>query len=340
MAGTNSKILAELVVLHRLTETEVQIAETRRTQATNKAVEREIAANARDARQRSAALKKAVVDLGGLPDTVGTVIGRANAQAKAIVEQAQTFEGALLSDLSLEHQLLDRALYLKALATTANEAKIVKLADRLESAHSETVQWIRKRLVEVAQVGPADLQPTPSQAVLSASLRLWALPTRQFATGLNRAAALANRVQDRVEDGVEDGVARAKSAANKVEDELDERVTRAKRLRQAAGEVYVAGRNAALRRSEVEARRDGDRKAAAAVRRTRSNLGALDANELPIRNYDKLTVADAQKNIEKLDRAEQLRAVLAYEEQNKARKSVVNAIHARMEELTKELATV
>jgi len=320
MPGSTSKLLPELVILHRLTETEAMIAQTRRAQATNKTVERELARNAQKCSERAAALRQAIVDLGGVPDVVGTAIGRANATAKATVEQGQTFTTALLGDLALEHQLQDRARFLKVLAETADESKIVKLAERLVTAHGETISWIDTRLAEVAVGGPADIRPTPSQLAVSASVRLAALPSRQLAGSVNRAFALANKVQA------------------KAQSEVEQNVGKARQLRDAAIEVFSAGRNAALKRSEKVARKDGDKKTADAVHRTRSNLGVLSSEELPIKGYDDLSADNAEKAINKLTKPADVRAVLAYELENKNRKGVSTSAQNRVEELAKELS--
>jgi len=43
------------------------------------------------------------------------------------------------------------------LAETADESKIAKLAERLVTAHGETIEWINTRLAEVAVGGPVDI---------------------------------------------------------------------------------------------------------------------------------------------------------------------------------------
>ncbi|MDQ6649771.1 MAG: ferritin-like domain-containing protein [Actinomycetota bacterium] len=320
MASSTSKLLPELIILHRLTETEAMIAQTRRVQATNKTVERELARNAQKCSDRAASLRQAIVDLGGVPDVVGTAIGRANATAKATVEQGQTFTTALLGDLALEHQLQDRARFLKVLAETADETKTAKLAERLVNAHGETIDWINIRLAEVAVGGPADIRPTPTQVAVSAGIRFAALPSRQLAGSVNRAFALARK-------------AKAKAANN-----VEENVDKARQLRDSAVEVVTAGRNAALKRSEQEARKDGDKKTADTVHRTRSNLGVLSSDELPIKGYDDLSAENADKAINKLTRASDVRAILAYELENKNRKGVSTTAQVRIEDLAKELS--
>jgi hypothetical protein len=50
----------------------------------------------------------------------------------------------------LEHQLLDRARYLEALADRTDHADTRNLARRLQAAHQETIEWITSVLVEEA----------------------------------------------------------------------------------------------------------------------------------------------------------------------------------------------
>ena len=83
---------------------------------------------------------------------------------KALTEQAEPFEEALLGDLALEDQLLDRARYIKALAVAAQLSDIENLASRLIIAHSATVEWLTTVLAEDALGGPAALRRTPLQA--------------------------------------------------------------------------------------------------------------------------------------------------------------------------------
>ena len=70
---------------------------------------------------------------------IGALLGRAAAAVKALTEQAQPFGEALLGDLALEHQLLVRARYIKALAVALGNPAVENLADRLITAHSTAV---------------------------------------------------------------------------------------------------------------------------------------------------------------------------------------------------------
>src|ERR687893_143700 len=135
---TETRLLAQLRTVLDLTNTEIQVAETRVAQARTDAVRRELSQNADNGRIRAEAIKKAIRDLGGFPDTFGPFLGRASAAVKALTEQAQPFDEALLGDLALEDQLLDRARYIKALAVAAQRSDVEALAERLITAHSAT----------------------------------------------------------------------------------------------------------------------------------------------------------------------------------------------------------
>ena len=115
----NTKIINQLRALVLLTQTEEQVARTRISQARTDAVRRELTQNADNAAERTLEITEALRSLGGVPDVVTPAIGRLGAILKATFEQAAPFEEALLSDLQLEHQLLDRATYLKVLADQA-----------------------------------------------------------------------------------------------------------------------------------------------------------------------------------------------------------------------------
>ena len=62
-------------------------------------------------------------------------------------------------------------------------------------------------------------------------------------------------------------------------------VERSRELIDAAGEVLTASRDAALKRAEGAATGLGADRAARNVNRVRRDVGALDGDELPIRNY-------------------------------------------------------
>src|ERR1700712_5968919 len=94
------------------------------------------------AAERSLLITEQLRTLGGVPDFVTPAIGRAGAVLKATFEQAAPLEEALLTDLQLEHQLHDRATYLKVLADQAKQADVRRLAEKLIDAHKATVRWL------------------------------------------------------------------------------------------------------------------------------------------------------------------------------------------------------
>ena len=164
--STRTDLVSQLNALLRLTHTEIMVAETRRAQAATRDIERELDANADKARQRSLLLVDAIRDLGGVPDVLGVAAGRFAATAKATTEQGQDLVEALLGDLALEHQLLDRARLASMLADVAGETATKRTLERLETAHTATIDWLMTRLGEVAVGGPAALRPTPMQTVV------------------------------------------------------------------------------------------------------------------------------------------------------------------------------
>jgi hypothetical protein len=112
------------------------------------------------------------------------------------------------------------------------------------------------------------------------------------------------------------------------------------RFADGAREVLTSGRDASLQRAERVAKRDGNRDAAEALHETRSNVGALTASELPVKNYEGLSTPDAIAAIRKLTAVEDVRTVIAFEEAHKARSSVVSAAQTRIAAIAKQVAGV
>src|SRR4051794_211030 len=317
----NQTLLAsQLNALLRLTQTEAMIAETRRAQATSEHIERELRSNADKCAERRDLIADALRELGEVPDVVGSAVARAAAVAKLSAEQGQSMDEALLGDLQLEHQLLDRTRFARLLADqTSVPAKVTRVLDRLEIAHSATIEWLMQRLAEVAIGGPAALRPSPMQTAVGVGRRLSGLPVRQTANTLNRSFVTVGNIQQRAGEAV--GV----------------NVERVRQLASAAGEIWSAGRDASLEQAEDVARRRGDRQVASRVNRTRRELGAVDSSELPIRGYDDKGVAEVAARIERLRDPQQVRTVLAYEQANKNRKGVTEAAQTRIESLASSL---
>jgi len=319
--SSTPELLNQLNALLRLTQTEIMIAETRRAQATSEAIERELAANADKARERSRLLTESIRRHGGVPDVAGMAVGRLAANAKAAAEQGQDLTDALLGDLALEHQLLDRTRFVKMLAEQLDEPATRRVAERLEIAHEATVQWLMTRMAEIAVGGPVALRPSPTQVIAGIGRRMTTLPARQTADVVNRSVERLGQIRDRAGDVVSTNVERTRQLA------------------EAAGSIWTAGRDASLKRTEEIAGRRGDRSTVQRVHQARQDLGAVDAGELPVRQYDSLSAGTAIGRIRRLDDIDDVRTILAYETANKQRKSVLTATRSRLEDLAGQLAT-
>src|SRR5215204_2166967 len=237
----HSKLVHQLRALVLLTKTEEQVARTRISQARTDAVRRELTQNADNAAARTIEITEALRVLGGVPDVVTPALGRLGAVLKATFEQAAPFEEALLTDLSLEHQLLDRATYVKVLAEQAELTEVRKLAEKLIDAHKATVEWLTVVLAEEALGGPAALVPTPVQRVAGGVARAVNAPVRFWANTVNNA------------------VDTVRHAGEETSDRFSAVTDRAAVLTDAVRETLTAGRSASLRRAEQIARREGNK---------------------------------------------------------------------------------
>ena len=314
-------LIAQLRALLMLTQTEEQIARIRVAQARTDAVRRELEQNAEHAAERTTAIAAQLRELGGVADVVTPALGRLTALVKGTVEQAVPIDEALLQDLQLEHQLLDRATYLKVLAEAVDLPQVRALAERLVTAHTATVEWLTVVLAEEALGGPAALRATPLQRVAGGASKLANLPVRFAANTVNRALDTAQHAGG--------------SAGGQLTGVVDDVRDRATALTGAVRETLTVGRLAALRRAERIAEREGDTSAAEAVAATRRELGDLTADELPIAGYDSLSTAQIAKAVKQLDDPQQINALIRYEEAHKARSSVVSAIQTRLAALAK-----
>jgi hypothetical protein len=311
-------LIAQLRAMLDLTNTEVQVAETRVTQARTEAVRRELTQNAANGRARAESIEAAIRDLGGLPDVIGPFFGRAAAAVKALTEQAQPFDEALLGDLALEHQLFDRARYVKALAVAAKRSDVEALATRLMTAHSATVDWLATVLAEDALGGPAALRRTPLQAAAGTAMTLVNLPVNLSVRGLDRAV----------------DTVRATPLA------LSELISRGRRAGDVAAKTLTASRDAALETAEQVIRDGGAEQAADVLHSVRSASGVLDSSELPIAGFDELNVSQAVAAVKDLTDPSDVRAVLAYEEANKQRQGVISAAQTRVAQIAQEVVGI
>ncbi len=322
MADNKNKIIHQLRALALLTHTEEQVARTRISQARTDAVRTELTKNAENAAARSLEITEQLRALGGVPDVVTPALGRLSAILKATFEQAAPLEEALLTDLQLEHQLFDRATYLKVLADQAKETQVRRLAEKLIDAHKATVEWLTVVLAEEAMGGPAALVATPVQKVAGGVAKAVNAPVRFWANTVNHA------------------VDTVKQAGEETSERFTAVTERASALTDAVRETLTAGRSASLRKAEQIAERDGNRTAAKTAKSAREELGDVSADELPIKKYDDLTVADAIKAIKGLTTPKDLHVVIHYEEAHKNRSSVVSATQTQLADLAKEAVGV
>ncbi|MDT5327601.1 MAG: hypothetical protein QOF25_4753 [Mycobacterium sp.] len=311
-------LVTQLRAVLELTNTEIQVAQTRIAQARTDAVRKELTENASNARDRAEAIESAIRELGGFPDVIGPFIGRLGAAVKTLAEQAQPFDEALLGDLVLEHQLLDRARYLKALAVSAGQTDVEKLATRLITAHSATVDWLTIVLAEDALGGPAALRRTPLQAAAGTAVKLVNIPVTWSARGLDRAFE------------------RVRSAPPA----LSELFSRSAHAGDVAVKTLTASRDAALDAAESTSRQEGADDAADAIHSVRTATGALGADELPIAEYDDLNVNQAVAAVKELNAPADVRVIIAYEEAHRNRQGVVSAAQTRIAAIAHEIVGV
>jgi hypothetical protein len=248
---------------------------------------------------------------------VTPAVGRVVAFAKAGAEQAQPFPEALFGDLLLEHQLLDRARYVKVLAKELDLKGTVQLAERLETAHEATVDWLTTVLAEEALGGPAALKATPLQAVAAGAYRAAVLPTRWT---LDRVNAAADRVSQSTED---------------VRNRITEFRGKAAQISGSAASVVGASVTSALRTGEAETKANSA-KAGEAVHDARRKTGLLQADELPIADYESLSATAAAEAVKQLSTPEDIRTVIRYEEAHKDRSTVVSAAQTTLARLAKD----
>ncbi|MFI6868504.1 ferritin-like domain-containing protein [Nocardia sp. NPDC050406] len=312
-----TSLLTQLRAVRDLTNSEIQIAETRIAQARTEAVRRELSENADNARARAEAIESAIRKLGGVPAVVGPFVGRILAAFKALGEQGRPFEEALLGDLALEHQLLDRSRYIKALATAAQESEVVRLAEQLITAHSATVEWLTTVLTEDALGGPAALRRTPFQIATGTAVKAANIPANLSMRGIDRALDTFRSAPPALEDLLARGAHAAEIAAK----------------------TLSASRDAAMQTAEQVTRREGAEGTADALRSLRTATGVLEPSELPIKDYNDLNVSQTVAAIKELTSPADLRAILAYEEAHKNRQGVVSATQTRLAAIAPDITS-
>jgi hypothetical protein len=319
--ATNT-LIVQLHALDQLTRTEAQIARVRVGQARTDAVRRELRQNGDNADRRAARISDQLRSLDAKLDVVTPALGRILAMVKATIDQAQPIDEALFGDLALEHQLLDRARYVRVLAGRARLADVQELADDLITAHSATVEWLTTVLAEEALGGPPALVPTPLQRVAGGVVQAVTFPTRLAAREAKRAVNTVYR--------------RGEQARVTVEDVAGTVV----KLGSGTREVAAAGRDAALQRAERVAVRDGAGAVANTVHETRTELGSLKAAELPIKHYEELTAQESIAALRKLSDPDELTAMIRFEESHKNRSGVISAAQTRHAAVARDAAGI
>jgi hypothetical protein len=298
-------------------------------------------------------LRSAVAQVSGVPDVVGPVLGRAGAFVQTQVNQVQTLQGALLGDLALEHQLRDRARYARVLAQSLGETSVLPVLDRLEVAHSATIDWLETRLAEVGRTGTSALKATPVQTVATTVRRAAGVPLGVLSAGVNRTGALLGKATGRAAKPVQELLQQAEDVASEAAGTAREvaatAVDRAEDAVAAAGDTVIdltqrtAGtvddltdRATDAVGTAVESVEDA---AAAAAERTEQVLADSGEDEVnpdkpPFAGYGTLPGDRVMAHVRDTEDVDELRRLLAFEQAHKARKGVLQAAQQRLQQLT------
>ena len=315
MPVTKDMLVSELQQLLRMTAFEQSIATVRRVQARSTDIAEELAANAEKSGERLALLAGAVKQVGGMPDVVGPLLGKAGGFLTSQLNQVQTLQGALLGDLALEHQLRERARYARTLAESLGYSQVIPVLDRLETAHTATIEWLETRIGEVARTGTSAIQATPVQAAVMTARRALSAPFGAATYGVNRVTGLLQRFGSKAVDEVQD-------AAETVVDTAATAVSNAKQAA-ADADAYPAEPVVVVAVDEF-----------GAVGSLTDNTGVEpDGQHAPFAGYDKLSGDAVMRHVAQSTDLPDLQVLLAYEEAHKNRKGVVQAVETRLAEL-------
>lgn len=302
MPVTKDMLVSELQQLLKMTAFEQTIATARRVQARSTDIAEELAANAEKSGERLALLAGAVQQVGGVPDVVGPLLGKVGAFLTTQLNQVQTLQGALLGDLALEHQLRERARYARTLAESLGYPQVIPVLDRLETAHSATIEWLETRVAEVAKTGSSAIEATPLQAAIGVARHALAAPFGVASFGVNRVTGLLQQYGSKAADNVEE---RVEPAGEKNED------------------VYPTEGSVEVAIDEF-----------GAVGSLTDNTGVEpDGEHPPFAGYDKLSGDSVMRHVGGSADLADLQVLLAYEEAHKNRKGVISAVEARLAEL-------
>jgi bacterioferritin (cytochrome b1) len=167
-AKDEAMLIVELQQLLRLTHAEATVARIRQLQAGDKDLRDELEDNRKEALQRAERLSEVLRTHGGVAGVISPTLGKLNALVKTQLEASINPSSALLSDLLLEHDLLERVRFVRAVAERLQVEDVVSLMEDLSAAHTETVEWIRARLDELAAGETPRLRPLPPQQLVGA----------------------------------------------------------------------------------------------------------------------------------------------------------------------------
>ncbi len=208
----DTALVGQLRTLHQLAGAEAAAARAHAAQAGTETVRRELAVSARAATERGRAVARVLRDLGAAPGPFAPALGWVSTMVRAAVEQTQAPEEALIADLTLHHQIAERARYLLAQSENG-PAPVRELAERLVLDHEEAIVGLRAVLAGAALGVTAPLRPTPWQAMATGLTRLATLPVRLTADSVGRAVRQVSRGRTADRDPGTDGPARGTTAA-------------------------------------------------------------------------------------------------------------------------------
>jgi bacterioferritin (cytochrome b1) len=371
VAVTKDMLLSELQDLLRLTAFEQTIATVRRSQAASTSIAEELKANAEKSGERRQLLADAVRQLGGVPDVVGAAFGKAGAFAQTQLNQVQTLQGALLGDLALEHSLRERTRYARTLAESLNQRQVLPVLDRLEVAHTATIEWLETRLAEVGRTGTSALKATPVQTAVSIVRRTVGAPLGLFADGVNRASSMLARtgttavrttaaaagtaastvaettadaagtaadkagdLTSRAAEATADAVGRAADTASDLAVSAADATATAAGATADATERAVDATAGAVTTAAGAAAQAGEQLTTTAEQDTVLDLTGVEAEKEPFPAYTTLTGDTVIRHAADSEDVDHLREVLAYERAHKSRKGVVSALESRLTELS------
>jgi len=95
-----------------------------------------------------------------------------------------------------------------------------------------------------------------------------------------------------------------------------------------------------LAEAEKAARRNSATDTAKTVHQARVSTGSLRPGELPIKNYDTLTIGDAVAQVQTLTNPADVRAIIGYEENHKNRYGIVSAAQTHLAGIAKDVAGI